>query len=71
MARDVHESWKKIKCVCVFVGHGLRSTSFVLGVVKKSEVPIYSARPSLTYPSSFFVKQVLEQLQETLDYANC
>ena len=30
------------------------SISFVLGVVKKSEVPIYSARTSLTYPSSFF-----------------
>ena len=39
--------------VCVFVGHGLRSTSFVLGVAKKSEVPICSARTSLTYPSSF------------------
>ena len=46
---------KKIKCnyVCVFVGHGLRSTCFVLGVAKKSEVRIYSARTSLTYPSSF------------------
>ena len=39
--------------VCVFVGHGLRSTSFVLGVAKKSEVPICSARTSLTNPSSF------------------
>ena len=41
--------------VCVFVGHGPRSTSFVLGVAKKSEVPICSARArtSLTYPSSF------------------
>jgi len=38
--------------VCVFVRHGLRSTSFVLGVAKKSEVPIFSARTSLTYPSS-------------------
>ena len=37
----------------VFVGHGLGSTSFVLGVAKKSEVPICSARTSLTYPSSF------------------
>ena len=53
VARDVHESWKKIKYVCVFVGLGLRSTSFVLGVAKKSEVPICSARTSLTYPSSF------------------
>ena len=39
--------------MCVFVGHGLRSTSFVLGVAKKSEVPICSATTSLTYPSSF------------------
>ena len=39
--------------VCVFVGHGLRSTSFVLGVAKKSEFPICSARTSLPYPSSF------------------
>ena len=39
--------------VCVFVGNGLRSTSFVFGVAKKSEVPICSARPSLTYPSRF------------------
>ena len=39
--------------VCVFVGHGLRSISFVLGVAKKSRVPICSARTSLTYPSSF------------------
>ena len=40
VARDVHESWKNIKCMCVYssVGHGLRSTSFVLGVAKKSEV---------------------------------
>ena len=38
--------------VCIFVEHGLRSTSFVLGVAKKSEVPICSARTSLTYPSS-------------------
>ena len=43
VARDVHESWKNIKCMCVYssVGHGLRSTSFVLGVAKKSEVPIF------------------------------
>jgi len=54
VARDVHESWKKNKVyVCVLVGHGLRSTSFFLGVAKKSEVRIYSARTSLTYPSSF------------------
>ena len=53
MASDVHESWKNIKCMCVFVGHGLRSTSFVLAVATKSEVPICSARTSLTYPSSF------------------
>ena len=39
--------------MCEFVGHGLRSTCFVLGVAKKSEVRIYSARTSLTYPSSF------------------
>ena len=38
--------------VCVFVGHALRSTSFFLGVAKKSEVPIFSASTSLTYPSS-------------------
>ena len=38
--------------VCVFVGHGLRSTSFFLGDAKKSEVPICSASTSLTYPSS-------------------
>ena len=38
---------------CVFVGHGLRSTSFVLGVGKKSEVPICFARTFLKYPSSF------------------
>ena len=38
--------------VCVFVGHGLRSTSFFHGVAKKSEVPICSASTSLTYPSS-------------------
>ena len=44
--------------------------AFVLGVAKKSEVPICSASTSFTNPSSF-VKQVLEQLQETLDYANC
>ena len=44
---------KNIVYVCVFVGHGLRSTSFILGVAKKSEVPICSARTSLTYPSSF------------------
>ena len=54
MARDVHEKLEEYKVyVCVFVGHGLRSTSFVLGVAKKSEVPICSARTSLTYPSSF------------------
>ena len=40
-------------CVCEFVGHGLRSTPFVLGVAKKSEVCICSAGTSLTYPSSF------------------
>ena len=40
--------------VCVFVGHGLRSTSFVLGFAKKSKVPICSARTSLTYPSSLY-----------------
>ena len=48
--------WKLEECkmyVCVFVGHGLRSTSFVLGVAKRSDVPIGSARTSLTYPSSF------------------
>ena len=48
--------WKleeNIVYVCVFVGHSLRSTSFVLGVAKKSEVPICSARTSLTYPSRF------------------
>ena len=39
--------------VCVFVGHTLRSASFVLGVAKKSEVPICSTRTSLTYPSRF------------------
>ena len=39
--------------VYVFVGHGLRSTSFGLGVAKKSEVRICSARTSLTYSSSF------------------
>ena len=39
--------------VCVFVGHGLRSTSFVLGVAKKSEVLICFARTFLKYPSSF------------------
>ena len=39
--------------MCAFVGHGPRSTSFVLGVAKKSEVPMCSARTSLTYPSSF------------------
>ena len=39
--------------MCVFVGHGLRSTSFVLGVAKRSEVLICSSRTSLTYPSSF------------------
>ena len=39
--------------VCVFVGHGLGSTSFVLGVAKGSDVPIGSARTSTTYPSSF------------------
>ena len=35
VARDVHESWKKIKCVfvCVFLGLGLRSTSFVTSVL--------------------------------------
>ena len=44
--------------------------AFVLGVAKKSEVPICSASTSFTNPSSF-VKQVLEQLQETLDYASC
>ena len=43
VARDVHESWKNMKCTCVFVGHGLRSASFVLGVAKKSEVPICSS----------------------------
>ena len=52
MAIDVHEGWKN-ECMCVFVGHGLRLTSFVLVVAKKSEVPICSARTSLTYPSSF------------------
>ena len=52
MAIDVHESWKN-ECMCVFVGNGLRLTSFVLVVAKKSEVPICSARTSLTYPSSF------------------
>ena len=52
LAIDVHESWKN-ECMCVFVGHGLRLTSFVLVVAKKSEVPICSARTSLTYPSSF------------------
>ena len=40
--------------VCVFVGHGRRSTSFVLGVAKKSEVAICSAGTSLTCPSSFY-----------------
>ena len=39
--------------VCVFVGHGLRSTSFVLGVAKKSEVPICFARTFVKYPSGF------------------
>ena len=39
--------------VCVFVGHSLRPLSFVLGVAKKSEVPICSARTSLTNLSSF------------------
>ena len=38
--------------MCV-VGHGVRWTCFVLGVAKKSEVRIYSARASLTYPFSF------------------
>ena len=39
--------------VCVLVGDGLRSSSFVLGVAEKSEFPICSARTSLPYPSSF------------------
>jgi len=34
-------------------GHGLRLTSLALVVAKKREVPICSARTSLTYPSSF------------------
>ena len=54
--------------VCIFVGHGLRSTSFVLGDAKKSEIRICSTRTSLTYPSS------LSQAGTTaaaLDYANC
>ena len=44
VTRDVQESWKKIKCVCVcvFVGHGLRSTSFVLGDANKSGVSQFS-----------------------------
>ena len=34
VARDAHESWKKIKCmcVCVFLGHGLRSTSLEMRI---------------------------------------
>ena len=38
--------------VCVFAEHGLRSTSFVLVVAKKSEVHICFARTYLKYPSS-------------------
>ena len=40
VARDVHESWKKIKCV--FLGHALLSTSFVLGDANKSGVNHFS-----------------------------
>ena len=54
MARDIHESWKNISvCVCIRLTCSLRSTSFVLGVAKKSDVPICSARTSLTYLSRF------------------
>ena len=45
--------------LCIFVEHALRSTSFVLGVGKKSEVPICSARTSLTYPSSICQAKLL------------
>ena len=38
--------------VCVFVGHGFRSTPFFLGVARKSKVPICATSTSLTYPSS-------------------
>ena len=54
VARDVHEMRKrKQSVVCVFVGQGLRPTSFVLEVAKKSKVRICSARIFLTYPFSF------------------
>jgi len=62
------------ECMCVFVGHGLRSTSFVLA--KETKIRICPTRTSLTARTSWtslpaFVNQVLEQLQETFDYANC
>ena len=44
VARDVYDSWRKMKCIimCVFVWHGLRSTSFVLGDATKSGVGHFS-----------------------------
>ena len=41
-ARNVHESWEKIKCVYVFLGHALRSTSFFFGDANKSGISHFS-----------------------------
>ena len=55
VARDVHESWKKIKWMCVPIRRIRPSLNIFcpVGVAKKSEAPICSARTSLTFPSSF------------------
>ena len=53
VARDAHVSYKKLKYMCVYSPDTAFASSFVPRVAKKSDVPICSARTSLTYPSSF------------------
>ena len=71
VARDVHESWKKIKCMCVYSS----DTAFAqyllsLELRRRARFPsVLQEHPWRTLPAS--VKQVLEQSQETFGYANC
>jgi len=71
VARDVHESWKKIKCMCVYSSDTAFAQRLLsLKLRRRARFPsVLQGHPWLTLPA--FVKHALEQLQETLDYANC
>ena len=55
VARDVHESWKNIECMCVYSSDtALAQHLLSLELQRRARFPsVCSASTSLTYPSSF------------------